>query len=542
VLVQKPKSVWARRRLRLAASARTAIRHPNVAPARRHAKRDGRGGVIVESRPQPLLGDVPLPLDFTEAALIVCGACRGIEAMAGAGLVPSDLTPQHIYVDFQVGGVVADTGLPVEIVPRPPTDRDPYLAYRSPEELDGRARDARSTVYSLGAILFTALTGRPPFAGAWSNVYVGHTAASRPSARSHGHDIPDVADRIVTRALQVDPADRYANAAALGAALALAAELPAWEPADAAPPTANGNAPDFEVAAIEEADFEVAALEVPDFEVAHTEIAETEAAPAPAEAAPADEPRASAAVVDLKVALVRPAVEAGLKLRAISARAIHSSSRPRRARGPRGVRRHELVRRVRRGVARKPAAEPSPARRLDDAIARVRRRIGERSRTAAAIAATLSVAGAAIIVLAIVVVGGNAPASQEQQASPRGQRAAPPPAEPRAPVSAQDAVLEDLMDARVLARRRLARAATAEGQAAAARSLEVLFRDAARRLSGGDAPAGQPQLVTALIATGTAYSRLAEAIGAEDQLAYDEARAAVVSRESAVLRAASLRI
>jgi hypothetical protein len=251
-------------------------------------------------------------------------------------------------------------------------------------------------------------------------------------------------------------------------------------------------------------------------------------------AAPSKEPVAPSRMAELRNTLVRPVAVAALKPLALPARSLSVVRRARRARGPR-VR--EPVRRARRGVARTRAAAAAPLRRRAGAVARLRRRFRATGRGAAAIAAAVTVAGTAIIGFATGADGGDG-SSRQRVADVRAQPAAQP-AELRARASTPGVVIQDLLSGRVLARHRLARAANADDQAAAARSLQVLFRDAARRLSSTGSPALQRDLVTALRSTDAAYGRLAVAIRAGDPRGYDEARAAVISGESTVLRAAA---
>jgi Kelch motif len=83
----------------------------------------------------------------------------------------------------------------------------------------------RTDVYSLGCVLFEALTGQPPYkrendlATLWAHVYT-----QPPSLRELSPDIPAAFDGVVQRAMAKDPAERYASAGELGRA-ALAASL-----------------------------------------------------------------------------------------------------------------------------------------------------------------------------------------------------------------------------------------------------------------------------------------------------------------------------
>jgi eukaryotic-like serine/threonine-protein kinase len=221
VLTQIPKSIKARRRLQRASRARAAIDHPNVLAARMHSERDGRIGTVIARSPQPAISELvqSRPLEVEQCVRIMTGACMAVDAMTRSGLVPRDLTPDRVYVHPDRGGLLGDSGMPLDLVPRPAMEVDRELAYRSPEELDGKPRDERSVVYSLGAVLFTALTGLPPFGGTWSNVYLAHSTAPRPRAAEQRDGVPPKLDAAIARAMAIDPADRYASPSEFASAL-----------------------------------------------------------------------------------------------------------------------------------------------------------------------------------------------------------------------------------------------------------------------------------------------------------------------------------
>ncbi|HEU4699196.1 MAG TPA: protein kinase [Gemmatimonadales bacterium] len=101
-------------------------------------------------------------------------------------------------------------------------------AYMSPEQASGAAVDGRSDVYSLGCVVYEMLTGAPPFTGPTAQaVILKRFTDPVPSARQLRPELSEAVEQTLRRALAKDPADRYANAGELAAALTLAGTTPA---------------------------------------------------------------------------------------------------------------------------------------------------------------------------------------------------------------------------------------------------------------------------------------------------------------------------
>ncbi len=96
--------------------------------------------------------------------------------------------------------------------------------YMSPEQASGQADslDGRSDIYTMGVILFELLTGRLPFEGPEAVIINSIRTLKPPRLRTIRKDIPVALDSIVSRCLEVDPANRYQ------AARDLANDLDAW--------------------------------------------------------------------------------------------------------------------------------------------------------------------------------------------------------------------------------------------------------------------------------------------------------------------------
>jgi serine/threonine-protein kinase len=174
----------------------------------------------------------------------VCGA---LAEAHHAGLVHRDIKPGNIVVAALGGqqdiaklldfGLVQDLGV---------LDTDPRLtqtgtvlgtpAYMCPEQAGGDAPvDARGDVYSLGAVAFFALTGRPPFEGqSVGKLLAAHLTQIPPFLTEIRKNIPVDLARVVERCLAKNPADRFPAITELELALASCGCSGEWSAARAA--------------------------------------------------------------------------------------------------------------------------------------------------------------------------------------------------------------------------------------------------------------------------------------------------------------------
>ncbi|MFN7974189.1 MAG: protein kinase [Acidobacteriota bacterium] len=213
------------KRFRAEAEAAARLDHPAIVPIYEVGEHDGRQylamryieGVDLARR----MRDHPLPPK--EAARHVADVAAAIHHAHGRGVLHRDLKPSNVIVDVQGKVHVTDFGLAKRVdVDRDLTTTGEVLGtpcYMPPEQAAGsKDVSVRSDVYSLGAILYALVTGRPPFQaettlGTLRQVLEPHVEPAAP--RTLNPAVPRDLETIVVKSLRKDPRARYASAAAL---------------------------------------------------------------------------------------------------------------------------------------------------------------------------------------------------------------------------------------------------------------------------------------------------------------------------------------
>ncbi len=213
-------------RLRREASAARRISHPNVVRLHDIGEAEGLLFLSMEYVPGGSLRDllgrygVIQPAQLRPLALQLC---EGLHAAHMAGVVHRDLKPANLLVDQHQRLKIIDFGLARMAHLEGMTATNMIagtVEYMAPEQIRGGVVDPRTDLYAVGALLFHALVGRPPF-GADNPIAVGFAHCSEPVP------IPSVArvgldtswDGVVTRALAKDPGQRWQSALELRDAL-----------------------------------------------------------------------------------------------------------------------------------------------------------------------------------------------------------------------------------------------------------------------------------------------------------------------------------
>jgi tRNA A-37 threonylcarbamoyl transferase component Bud32 len=175
---------------------------------------------LVEGQPLSNLLRPDAPMDPAVVSDLLAQAADALGAAHAAGIVHRDVKPGNLIVTPDRRTKVTDFGIARAAEGMSLTETGQVLgtpAYISPEQAEGKRATAASDVYALGVVAFECLAGRKPF------------LADTPVATAIAHlrePVPDLPDSVpgdlaavVRRSMAKDPAERYADGAALAAAL-----------------------------------------------------------------------------------------------------------------------------------------------------------------------------------------------------------------------------------------------------------------------------------------------------------------------------------
>lgn len=189
------------------------------------------------------------PLGLSDSVKLAIAAAEALGFAHARGVIHRDLKPSNIFLvdgkldqlkllDFgiaQVGGAtrMTRTGM---LLGTP--------GYMAPEQVHGGGPiDARADVFSLGCVLFEALTGEPLFAGENVLAILAKIVLEQaPSAKERRPDVPDALDALLSQMLAKEPAGRPEHGHAVALSLRALGEIPAPARADEQPPPARSRA------------------------------------------------------------------------------------------------------------------------------------------------------------------------------------------------------------------------------------------------------------------------------------------------------------
>ncbi|HYW41937.1 MAG TPA: protein kinase [Bryobacteraceae bacterium] len=243
-LLPADKMTDADRRARFIHEAKTAsaLNHPNIITIHDIAEQDGQTFIVMELvEGKPLNELIPRKgMRLTEALPIAAQVADALTAAHAAGIVHRDLKPGNLMVDMQGHVKVLDFGLAklsvragpavgvdettrTMAVDQPRTEEGVVLGsvpYMSPEQAEGKPVDARSDIFSFGAVLYEMVAGQRAFRGeSRASTLAAVVEKEPPPLREIAPTTPPELERLIARCLRKDVSRRSQNMADVKLAL-----------------------------------------------------------------------------------------------------------------------------------------------------------------------------------------------------------------------------------------------------------------------------------------------------------------------------------
>ena len=215
-----------RRRFIIEAQAASALNHPNIITIFDIIEEDGADYMVMELLPGKTLQEL-IPRTGLRSPMVIGYGVQisdGLATAHKAGIIHRDLKPGNIMISDRGIAKILDFGLAKLTETTSPDDPDATseaaltiegtimgtLAYMSPEQAQGKKIDARSDVFSFGAVLYEMASGVRAFAGNSSAMILTSVLRDEPrSLLELTPDIPAELERAIWKCLRKDPDERW---------------------------------------------------------------------------------------------------------------------------------------------------------------------------------------------------------------------------------------------------------------------------------------------------------------------------------------------
>lgn len=198
------------------AKTASALNHPNVCTIHDIQEHEGQQYIVMEYVDGKNLRDIKRPLSIKQVADIGTQVAEGLAAAHDQGIVHRDIKPDNIMIrkdgivqimDFGLAKLRGGSTLTKE------GSTVGTLAYMPPEQLQGGEVDARSDIFSLGAVLYELVSGHLPFKGEYESAIIYEIINSYPEPVSiFREDVEPELESIIMECLEKDPNERYQSA------------------------------------------------------------------------------------------------------------------------------------------------------------------------------------------------------------------------------------------------------------------------------------------------------------------------------------------